>query len=75
MRTVIVDRDYPEVFSAFALLLRDAADTRLLWDRRHEAERRRLADVRRQTDRRRGAFAAWAERHWLVLDTDSVTDR
>ena len=74
VRTVIVDRDYPDVFGAFALLLREATDTRLIWDRRQDGERRRVVDVRRQTDRRRGASESWAERHWLVLDTDPATE-
>jgi hypothetical protein len=67
MRVVIVDRKFPDIFQALALVAQRAVDTRLIWDRRLQEERRQAADARRKSDRRRGTSDAWVEHHWMVL--------
>jgi hypothetical protein len=70
MRTVIVDRNYPEIFRALALALQQAASVRLTWDRRKQADRRSRVDARRRADRRGRPSDAWVQNHWIVLEND-----
>jgi hypothetical protein len=70
MRLVIVDRKYPDIFRALAIVLHAESDGRLIWDRRRLGDRR-TAD-RNASDRRDRPERNWLKNPCVVLHRDSL---